>query len=549
MDAPEERAVAAGTVSQAPSRKVSRFSRFSHTADDIARDKEASGVTEINARVTLYVVLCCIVASFGGMPLPAVRSHVRRPLYGTLMKMFYLAGVLFGYDAGITGGVETSKQFALWFFPDTASNAQSSFWCRFNDNKLQAYSATMHFTGAVASIPAGYVTQKYGRTKSMVIAGGAYIAGAIAQALSWNTYAPLFLGRVLWGIGVGFGDHCAFIYCAEMAPPQWRGLLAAGVQANVFTGILVANCLNLGFNYVKAGWRLSLALAAVPGTILLLGGLFLYDTPNSLMERGHPEKARKVLEKVRGTKNVDDELALLGRATDIAKASENPFKALCFRRKNIPQLVLCIAFPFFQQWSGVNAVSFFAPQIFGGSSILGEGNLGELSSAILVDGVECIAGWITVLIVDRIGRRVLLIPGCGMGASTLIAAGVVLKYETMGHLTLAKGSAAATVILVGLYTISFGFGLGPIAWLVPAEIHDINTRAAGQSFTVFTQLISGAIITQVFLKMLCSLQYWAFIFFGLWQAIACIFFIFLQPETNGIPIEQVPDYVRAHKIW
>ena len=87
-------------------------------------------------------------------------------------------------------------------------------------------------------------------------------------------------------------------------------------------------------------------------------------------------------------------------------------------------------------------------QIFGGSSILGEGTLGELSSAILVDGVETIAGWVTVLIVDRVGRRVLLIPGCGMGASTLIAAGVVLKYETMGHLTLAKGSAAATIILV-----------------------------------------------------------------------------------------------------
>ena len=72
------------------------------------------------------------------------------------------------------------------------------------------------------------------------------------------------------------------------------------------------------------------------------------------MERGHPERARKDLEKVRGTKNVDDELALLTRATDIAKASENPFKALCFRRKNIPQFVLCIAFPFFQQASHLN---------------------------------------------------------------------------------------------------------------------------------------------------------------------------------------------------
>lgn len=76
---------------------------------------------------------------------------------------------------------------------------------------------------------------------------------------------------MLWGIGVGFGDHCAFIYTAEMAPPTWRGRLATLVQAGTTTGIVVANALNLGFNFVPFGWRFSLALAAVPGAILLLG--------------------------------------------------------------------------------------------------------------------------------------------------------------------------------------------------------------------------------------------------------------------------------------
>lgn len=382
----------------------------------------------------------------------------------------------------------------------------------------------------------------------MLIGGVAYVAGAICQAAAKNTYAPLFLGRVLWGIGVGFGDHCAFIYTAEMAPPAWRGRLAALVQGGVTTGIVFANAINLGFNFVPFGWRFSFGIAAVPGAILLLGGLFLPDTPNSLCERGHVEKSRQVLEKVRGTKDVDAEFESIVYATGVAEASENPFIAL-LRRKNRPQLVLAIAMPFFQQWSGVNAVSFFAPQIFGGAGILGEGNLGELSSALLVDGVQMIACWITVVIVDYVGRRVLLLCGTMQGAVSLIAAGVVLKYASQGHAELATAPAGVVTFLVCIYTISFGYGLGPIAWLIPAEIHDINTRSAGQSITVFTQLISGAVVTQCFLAMLCSLKYGAFIFFGLWQGIAFLFVLFLVPETRGIPIEQVPKYVRAHKFW
>ncbi|KAL0050450.1 hypothetical protein WJX82_011458 [Trebouxia sp. C0006] len=509
----ERRSVTAAQTGQeyVPSSKI-------RSAADIER--AAAGVIDVDAKTTTYVVLACIIAASGG--------------------------VLFGYDGGTTGGVESMAQFSRWFFPQTGD---SSFYCKYNNKSLQAYSAIMHFTGSLASIPASYFTQHWGRKGSMIIAGTAFCIGAVCQASAKNTFAPLFLGRIFWGIGVGFGDHCAFIYTAEMAPPRWRGRLNTIVQLGTIGGIVVANAINIGTNKWIAGWRISLGLAAVPGSILLLGGLFLPETPNSLVERGYLSEAKSVLQKVRGTKDVDVEFDTIVLANEALKGMENPWRAI-FRRRNRPQLVLAIAMPFFQQWSGVNGVSFFAPQIFAGVNALGSGNQGSLIAAVIVNGVQLIATIITVFIVDRVGRRTLLISGSVLGFAAEIAVAIVFAVAAgKNAVDLPFGASIAAIVLIGLYSISFGFAWGPIGWLIPSEIHDLNTRAAGQSITVFTQLVSGATVTQTFLNMLCSLKYGIYIFFGVWQFIAIFFTYFLVPETRGVPIEECANFVRAHKVW
>lgn len=490
------------------------------SAADIER--AAAGVIEVDAKTTTYVVLACIIAASGG--------------------------VLFGYDGGVTGGVESMAQFSRWFFPSTG-NATSSFYCKYNDHTLQAYSAIMHFTGALASIPASYFTQHWGRKGSMIIAGTAFCIGAVFQASAKSTVALLFIGRVFWGVGVGFGDHCAFIYTAEMAPPKWRGRLNTIVQLGTISGIVVANAINIGTNRLLWGWRLSLGLAAVPGSVLLLGGLFLPETPNSLVERGYLSEAKAVLQKVRGTKDVDVEFDTIVLANEALKGMENPWRAI-FRRRNRPQLCLAIAMPFFQQWSGVNGVSFFAPQIFAGVNALGSGNEGSLIAAVIVNGVQLIATIITVCIVDKVGRRTLLMGGSLLGFVSEIAVAVVFAVSAgKNAINLPYGASIAAIVLIALYSISFGFAWGPVGWLVPSEIHDLNTRSAGQSITVFVQLVSGATVTQTFLNMLCSLRYGIYIFFGFWQFVAIIFTYFLVPETRGVPIEECANFVRAHKLW
>ncbi|KAK9793166.1 hypothetical protein WJX73_001731, partial [Symbiochloris irregularis] len=250
---------------------VKDVKRSSYGRPGISVEQAAAGVVDVDAKATTYVVLACIIAASGGL--------------------------LFGYDGGITGGVEAMHQFAASFFPSTVNAPDRDFYCKYNDETLSAYSSVMHFTGSVASFAASYFTQHHGRTRSMIIAGTAYCIGAVLQGAAKNTIALLFIGRIFWGIGVGFGDHCAFIYTAEMAPPRWRGRLNTLVQLGTISGIVVGTGINVGASFLEWGWRLPLSLAAVPGSILLLGGLFLPETPNSLIERGYNDKARAVLEK------------------------------------------------------------------------------------------------------------------------------------------------------------------------------------------------------------------------------------------------------------
>ncbi len=158
-----------------------------------------------------------------------------------------------------------------------------------------------------------------------------------------------------------------------------------------------------------------------------------------------------MLQKVRGTKDVDVEFDTIVLANEALKGMENPWRAI-FRRRNRPQLVLAIAMPFFQQWSGVNGVSFFAPQIFAGVNALGSGNQGSLIAAVIVNGVQLIATIITVFIVDRVGRRTLLISGSILGFAAEIAVAIVFAVAAGSNaVSLPFGASIAAIVLVSCF--------------------------------------------------------------------------------------------------
>ncbi|ERN03515.1 hypothetical protein AMTR_s00003p00270510 [Amborella trichopoda] len=194
-----------------------------------------------------------------------------------------------------------------------------------------------------------------------------------------------------------------------MAPAKLRGALNIGFQLFITIGILAANLVNYGTANIKGGWgwRVSLALAAVPAAIITIGTLFLPDTPNSLIERDHPDQAHAMLKRIRGSDDVEEEFQDLVDASEASKKVENPWRNIV-RRKYRPQLVMALAIPFFQQLTGINVIMFYAPVLF---KTIGFGSNASLMSAVITGVVNVIATFVSIFTVDTYGRRILFLEG------------------------------------------------------------------------------------------------------------------------------------------
>jgi hypothetical protein len=193
-----------------------------------------------------------------------------------------------------------------------------------------------------------------------------------------------------------------------MAPTHLRGALNMMFQLATTTGIFTANMINYGTQKLEPwGWRLSLGLAAVPAVLMTVGGIVLSETPNSLIERGMQDEGRKVLEKIRGTKNVDAEFEDMVDASELANSIKHPFRNILTKR-NRPQLVMAILLPAFQILTGINSILFYAPVLF---QSMGFGGNASLYASAVTGAVLCSSTFITIATVDRVGRRFLLISG------------------------------------------------------------------------------------------------------------------------------------------
>ena len=188
-----------------------------------------------------------------------------------------------------------------------------------------------------------------------------------------------------------------------MAPPNYRGATNIGFELCVGIRVLLANLINFGTEKIKGGWgwQISLAVAAVPTSILTLGALFLPETPNSLIQNNKEhEKAKLMLQHVRGTNDVQAKLDDLIKASSISKTIKHPFKNI-LQRKYRPQLVMAIAIPFFQQVTGINVITFYAPVLF---RTIGFGESASLLSSLMITGVlGTISNFISkLIIVDKL---------------------------------------------------------------------------------------------------------------------------------------------------
>ncbi|XP_073009746.1 sugar transport protein MST8-like [Typha latifolia] len=479
------------------------------------------------AKMTIHVILACLVASFGGL--------------------------IFGYDVGISGGVTSMDPFLMKFFPDVyrkeeTSVVSSNQYCKFNSQMLTLFTSSLYLAALIASFFASTVTRVFGRKMSMLGGGLVFLAGAIINGFARDV-AMLIIGRILLGIGIGFSNQSVPLYLSETAPPKHRGMFNICFQLMVTIGILVANLINYGTAMIHGGWgwRVSLGLAAVPAIMIVIGSLFLPDTPNSLIERGHRDKAKAMLRRVRGTDDVQAEYDYLVAASEASKAVKHPWRSL-MQRKHRPQLVMSILIPVFQQLTGINVVMFYAPVLF---KTIGFGSNASLISAVITGGFNVVATFVAIFTVDRLGRRPLLLEG-GLQmiiAQFILGSLIALKFGFNGIAVISSGYAILVVAFICLFVTAFAWSWGPLGWLVPSEIYPLEIRSAAQSVTVSFNMLFTFIVAEVFLLMLCHMKFVLFYFFGACEIIMTVFIYLFLPETKNIPIEEMDKIWKNHWFW
>ncbi|KAM7262317.1 hypothetical protein ACFE04_021394 [Oxalis oulophora] len=476
--------------------------------------------------LTTFVMFTCLVAAMGGL--------------------------LFGYDLGISGGVTSMEPFLVEFFPSVLAKENNvrdtNAYCKFDSALLTLFTSSLYLAGLIASFVASAVTRSFGRKTSMCFGGCSFLVGAIINGVAVNI-SMLIIGRLLLGIGVGFANQSVPVYLSEMAPANMRGALNMCFQMAITIGILVANSVNYGTNQIVGGWgwRVSLALAAVPALMMVVGSLFLPDSPNSLLERGHNEKAREMLEKVRGTKNVDSEYQDLVYACEAAKKVNNPWKNI-LQPKYRPQLMLCTLIPFFQQLTGINVIMFYAPVLF---KTIGFGDDASLISSVITGCVNVVATAISIYCVDRFGRRMLFLQGGSQMLICQILTGGLIAWQFgfNGEGDVSKGDANLILTVICLYVAAFAWSWGPLGWLVPSEICPLEIRAAGTAINCSVNMFFTFLIGQFFLSMLCHMKFGLFFFFGGFVLIMTIFIYLFMPETKNVPIEEMNAVWKAHWFW
>jgi SP family galactose:H+ symporter-like MFS transporter len=430
-----------------------------------------------------------------------------------------LGGLLFGYDTGVISGaiLFIEKDFAL-------------------SNLLISVVVSAVLIGAVIGAAiGGYLADLAGRRKMIIAAAIIFIVGAVGAAFTPNV-ALLIVGRIVVGLGIGIASMSTPLYISEVAPAKVRGSLVSLNQLAVTIGIVVSYLVDYALAPIQ-GWRYMLGLAAIPAAILMIGMIPLPDTPRWLVSHNKPDEARKVMRRIRSQVDTDKELTEIQDSLKKQKTG----RAELFNPLVKPALIIGIGLAVFQQVTGINTVIYYAPKIFQFAGITSSSS--AIFSTMLVGVVNVTFTVVAILLLDRVGRRPLLLVGLAGMVSSLTLLGISFYVSSLFGLL----GPLATVSLM-VYVASFAIGLGPVFWLLISEIYPLRVRGLAMSFASEANWGANLIIALTFLTLVQVLsRSGTFWFYAIVGVAAWIFCYKLVPETKGHTLEEIESHWRSGK--
>jgi sugar porter (SP) family MFS transporter len=420
-----------------------------------------------------------------------------------------LGGLLFGFDTAVISGTTHSLTIAYGLSP-----------------KALGITVAMALIGTViGAMAAGVPGQKWGGRETLRVLAVFYVISSLGCAFAWNWHA-LLVARFIGGLGIGGSSVLGPVYIAELAPAKTRGRLVGTFQINIVIGILLAYLSNYCIGRLGLGateWRWQLGIAAIPAFLFLVLLFGIPPSPRWLVTQKRVDEARSVLQMM-GADNPEGELREIVDSMHLERLRTS--ESLFSRKYRFP-LFLAITMGMFNQLSGINAILYYLNDIFaaaGFSKISGD------LQAVAVGGMNLLATLLGMALIDKLGRKTLLLIGAVGTAACLF--GVSWVFFTHSH-------QSSLLWFLVIYIAFFAISQGAVIWVYIGEVFPNRVRAKGQSVGSSSHWIMNAIIAYTFPQLAKSSGAYPFVFFGAMMVVQFFVVLLSYPETKGYTLEEM----------
>ena len=433
-------------------------------------------------------------------------------------------GLLFGFDTGvISGALPFLKQF--WQLPDSS---------------VELITTTVLIGAVLGAIVSGKLSDITGRKRMIIINAAIFTIGAFGCAYAPNI-TVLIIMRIVIGFAIGITSYVVPMYISEISPARKRGALVTLNQLMITIGILLSYITDywLSNDTKPESWRLMFLVGFVPALVPLIGMFFLPETPRWLISKGRWEEGKKILEKIEDPDKIAQTMSDLQADIRLSALQTSTAGEILKPWLRAP-LIITIGIFFFQQFSGVNTIIYYSPIIFKMAGIVS--NTDSILPAIIIGTVNVLACFLSVLLLDRVGRRKLYKIGISGMIPSLAMLGACFYFKEQ----LGASLPVFAVISIVCYIIFIAISLAPLGWLLNSEVFPLNVRGIGMSIGSLAHWGFNAIIAFTFLKLVNTLG----VDFTFWcYAIVCLLGLvwgnYYIPETKGKSLEEIEQHWRS----
>ncbi|HZL75580.1 MAG TPA: sugar porter family MFS transporter [Propionibacteriaceae bacterium] len=438
-------------------------------------------------------------------------------------------GVIYGYDSSNIAGalLFMTKDFGL------------------STGQQQLVTTAVVVGEVLGALCGGALANRIGRKKSMLAVAATFAGFSLLSALAWSV-PSLMVARFLLGLTIGVSVVVVPVFVAESAAPEVRGALLVVYQVATVIGIIAGYLVAWALSGTES-WRWMLGMAAIPGTLIFFLLLRLPDTARWYMMRGRRADAERVLAQVEPGSDIKADLDDMEAALSEEQQGKRGILSLIgemLRKPFLRATVFVVGLGFFVQITGINAIVYYSPRIFEAMGF--QGNFALLGLPALVQVAGLAAVFVSLILVDRMGRRPILLTGIGIMilANVLLVAVFSIGSEFGGALT------ALGFLGLLLFTVGFTFGFGALVWVYAGESFPARLRSLGSSAMLTSDLVANVAVAAIFLTLLTRLGgAGTFIVFGV-LAVAAFAFVFkLAPETKGRHLEEIRHYWENGGKW